>query len=709
MSKQNMGKQNIIRGTFRAAVAAWLFAAAAIAPAARPGDVSASGEDRFLAARDAVRKGDRDTLERLANETNGHPLDSYVRYWLLYNGLARPTPPSPAELNQFLSDEAGTLLAERLRADWLRRLARDGDPESFLQIYPGLQNPDSEMRCLAWNSRLATGDAKVLDEVAASWSSLTYAHASCAPTLRAAADRGKVSGEDVWRLFRHRVDTRAPSRARAILAWLASDRLKAFDQLIRRPKRYLDRLPAKFAASRPGRELALAAIVRLARDDVDVARARFLRISKRLTASEREYAWAVLARHGAQAQKAEAATWYRNAGATPLSAPQRAWRIRAALRNGNWPSVLAAINSLTAEERALPEWVYWRGRALKATQRTNEANREFARIAGMPDFYGILANEELGRQFDPRAAHVAPISAPLGEPLASDAGTAENGGGTPEAEGEAAEAAEAGDGASDGEAESFPPAASPAPAAVTGPDVDRHPGLQRALALFRLDLRLEAVREWNWALRGRDEAFRLAAARLALNNHLYDRAITSAELANPAGAWELRFLTPFREIIEPHAAGKNLDISWIYGVMRQESRFIIPSRSATGAQGLMQVMPATGKWVAKKLGLYYHPGLLRDPETNVELGTGYMRIILDELDDNPVLAAAGYNAGPSRARRWRDSRPLEGAVYTETIPFDETRDYVKHVMANTVVYAALIEGRPQSLKTRLGTIMPKPD
>ena len=103
------------------------------------------------------------------------------------------------------------------------------------------------------------------------------------------------------------------------------------------------------------------------------------------------------------------------------------------------------------------------------------------------------------------------------------------------------------------------------------------------------------------------------------------------------------------------------------------------------------------------------PPPLRDPETNVELGTGYMRIILDELDDNPVLAAAGYNAGPSRARRWRDSRPLEGAVYTETIPFDETRDYVKHVMANTVVYAALIEGRPQSLKTRLGTIMPKPD
>ncbi|MDR3213067.1 MAG: lytic transglycosylase domain-containing protein [Azoarcus sp.] len=684
----------------RAVVLAWIFAAATAS--AQTGDAFASGEDRFLAARAAARTGEHDTLERLVNEANGHPLDSYVRYWLLSNSLTRPIPPSPDELNQFLSDEAGTLLAERLRADWLRKLAKNGEAERFLQIYPGLQNPDGELRCLAWNSRLASGDGKVLNEIAANWPSLTYAHASCAPVLRAAADRGKVSGEEVWGLFRRRVDTRSPSRARGILAWLANDKqIKTFDQVIRGPKRYLDRLPAKFAASRPGRELALAAITRLARDDVDTAHVRFLRISKRLTASERDYAWGVLAMRAAQMQKPEAATWYRNAGNTPMSAPQRAWRVRASLRNGNWPAVLAAIDGLNAEERALPEWVYWRGRALKAAQRTDEANKAFNRIAGMPDFYGILANEELGHPFDPRAAHVAPVAAP-GEPAASDGGAEENGNDAVQDNGDASEAGGS-------EAESFPPAAPDAPLVATGPDIDKHPGLQRALALFQLDLRLEAVREWNWALRGRDETFRLAAARLALNNHLYDRAITSAELANPAGAWDLRYITPFRELIEPHTINKNLDISWVYGVMRQESRFIIPSRSATGAQGLMQVMPATGKYVARKLGLYYHPGLLRDPETNVELGTGYMRIILDELEDDAVLAAAGYNAGPGRARRWRDSRPLEGAIYVETIPFDETRDYVKHVMANTVVYAALLEGKPQSLKTRLGTILPKLD
>ena len=143
--------------------------------------------------------------------------------------------------------------------------------------------------------------------------------------------------------------------------------------------------------------------------------------------------------------------------------------------------------------------------------------------------------------------------------------------------------------------------------------------------------------------------------------------------------------------------------------MRQESRFVVPARSSAGAQGLMQVMPATGKWVASKIGLRgYHQGLLSDLNTNVLLGTSYMRLILDGLDDHPVLASAGYNAGPGRARRWRDDKVLEGAIYAETIPFDETRDYVKKVMTNAIIYGALLERQPQSLKSRLGMISPRP-
>jgi len=626
-------------------------------------------------------------------------------------------PPSASELNAFLRDEAGTYLSEKLRADWLRRLARDSDWDSFFSIYPGLQNPDGEMRCLAWNGRLARGDSKVLDEIAASWASFTFVNATCAPSLRAAVSRGKVSTEEVWQLFRRRADTRSPSRASGVLEWLGGS-TKTYRTVLRNPTRYLKRLPKKWANSKVGREMAMVAVARIARSDVGAARAQFLRISGKLSASEREHIWATLALRGAQEHKSEAGVWFRNAGSTPLTVTQRAWRARAALRDRDWRGLLDAIGKLNPEERALPEWVYWRGRALQATGKSEQARGEFARIAAMADFYGLLANEELGNLFDPRATHTAPTAAEIasdvsdpGAESGGEANTEANGedGGGDEGAGEEGGEGTGEDNGGDG-AEAFPPPAPTTPAvsaAVSGPSPDKHPGVLRALALFRLDMRIEGVREWNWTLRGRDEAFRIAAAKLALSNHLYDRCITSAELANPAGAWELRYLTPFREIIEPHARAKNLDIDWIYGVLRQESRFVIPSRSSTGAQGLMQVMPRTGKYVARQLGLYYHPGLLLDPETNVELGTGYMRILLDELDDNQILAAAGYNAGPGRARRWRDAGALDGAIFTETIPFDETRDYVKHVMTNTVIYAALRTGKPQSLKARLGQVPPR--
>jgi soluble lytic murein transglycosylase len=142
--------------------------------------------------------------------------------------------------------------------------------------------------------------------------------------------------------------------------------------------------------------------------------------------------------------------------------------------------------------------------------------------------------------------------------------------------------------------------------------------------------------------------------------------------------------------------------------MRQESRFVMDARSAVGAKGLMQLMPATARWVARKIGLEgYHPQRVSEMDTNVTLGTSYLKMVLDSLDKQPLLASAAYNAGPGRARQWRADHALEGAIYAETIPFAETRDYVKRVMSNAVYYAALFEGKPQSLKSRLGTVRPR--
>ncbi|MCB1965635.1 MAG: lytic transglycosylase domain-containing protein, partial [Candidatus Accumulibacter sp.] len=345
--------------------------------------------------------------------------------------------------------------------------------------------------------------------------------------------------------------------------------------------------------------------------------------------------------------------WYQQAGDAALSEDAAEWKVRAALRVQDWGAVRSTIEAMPPELAAQSAWVYWLGRAYRAGGRLAEANAQFAKIAGQPDFYGNLASDDLGQPITP------------------------------------------------------PPQASP-PSMEELAAVQATPGVQRAMLFFRLNLRSEGVREWNWALRGMSDRELLAASEIALRANIYDRAIAAADRTRNEHDYALRYLAPFADQVRPAARSQALDDAWVYGLMRQESRFISNARSSAGASGLMQLMPATAKWVAGKIGLKnYHQGQVNDTETNLLLGTSYMRLVLEDLDNHPVLASAAYNAGPGRARRWRADVPLEGAIYTETIPFSETRDYVKKVMSNSVYYSALFDGHPQTLKNRLGTIAPR--
>jgi soluble lytic murein transglycosylase len=169
-----------------------------------------------------------------------------------------------------------------------------------------------------------------------------------------------------------------------------------------------------------------------------------------------------------------------------------------------------------------------------------------------------------------------------------------------------------------------------------------------------------------------------------------------------------RYPTPFRDAVVKRSQEINLDPAYVYGLIRQESRFVTDARSGVGAAGLMQVMPATARWTANKLGMRgFNPDQLHDRDTNIAIGTGYLKLVLDDFGGSMPMAAAAYNAGPSRPRNWRNGPVLEGAAWAETVPFTETRDYVKKVVSNATFYAALLSGQPQSLKARLGTIGPR--
>ena len=611
----------------------------------------AQGNDTvFLTARDAFRGGDINKLERAIGQLGNHELAPYAENYRLRMWMDKG---DPSNLRDFLQRNEGSYVAEKLRADWVRFLGKRSTWNEVETEFPKLLAPEPDVTCYNQQARLARDDRSVLAEAEKLWLTMLEPPEPCRPILDALVASQKMTADDVWARARRQLEANRPGWTKTTLNYLPDSQMpdsRLLDSAISSAMSHLVRQPGNWSSSRAGRELAAFAIQRLATNDPRVAADELEKIKGKLQESERQWAWSQIALQGAKKHMPEAVAWYASAGKTPLSDEGAQWKVRAALRAQEWGVVRDTIQAMPPALAALPEWTYWLGRSLHAGGRTSEGDALFEKIAGQPNFYGNLADEELGRTV-------------------------------------------------------LPPPKAKATTAEEQRAAQDNPGIRRSLAFFRVDLRTEAVKEWNWALRGMDDRELLAAANLAKRNQIWDRAINTADKTKNEHDYTLRFLSPYGETVRPAAQNQSLDDAWVYGLMRQESRFITSAKSNVGASGLMQLMPATAKWVAKKIGLRdFSHGRVNDTETNVLLGTSYMRLVMENLDNHPVLASAAYNAGPGRAKKWRADRPLEGAIYAETIPFSETRDYVKKVMSNAVYYSAIFNGKPDSLKARLGTI-----
>jgi len=627
-----------------AALAPWAGAGIA-APKVPPAD------EAVLKAYDAFRAGDALKLAKASVPLGGHVLAPYLDYWRLKLRLdAVPD----AEVRTFLLREAGSYVADRLRADWLKELGKRADWQSFDQELPLLAQDDLELRCYAWLSRLARGDAGAFDEAKSIWLEPREFPEGCNTLVESMLDARRFSVDDVWRRVRVLFENGQVSAARRTLTFLPEGEKhdeRLLNQAVTAPKNFL--AAPRSLQRRATRETTVIAVLRLGRTEPEAA-AELLRgkLGERLTAQDVKYLWGRLAYEGARRLAPEAHQWYGLADETELSDEQLAWKARTALRAADWQVVRDAVDRMSVGARQDPAWTYWYGRALGTQGRDDGARAYFLRISGQPNFYGLLAAEELGA--------MAGIPEPFH--IASDEDVAAAG-------------------------------------AVAG--------LVRALELYRLDLRTEATREWIFTIRGMDDRQLLAAAEVARRAGIFDRAINTADRTLSAHNYKVRFLAPFKDVFEEQARIFGLEEAWVFGLVRQESRFIVNAKSSVGASGLMQLMPATARWVAKRNGVKnYSPARVTEVPINVALGTGYLKHVLDDLG-HPVLASAAYNAGPGRARRWRADQPLEGAIYAETIPFSETRDYVKKVMANTMYYAQLFGGKLVPLKDRLGRIPAK--
>lgn len=609
---------------------------------------AAVADEDFLAMRDAFRAKDQKRLEALAPRLKGHVLEPYAAYWRLRNQLDEA---DPATVRAFLAEYKDTFVAERMRADWLKRLGKEQQWGLFEAERAGLAEEDAEIVCYGLQAR-ARSDANAAREARSLWFSERNLPESCVPLIAMLASSGQLSERDVWARVRTSLaagQTGAAVRAAEFLPGGQAFNAKQLAAVSQNPAAHLAR-PFD-AASRAARETAMFAAYRLARSSPQQAAMHWANVESRFTAEERAFVWGHIGLQGALKHDPQALAWYAKAG--DMSDYQLEWQARAALRAGDWKTLIAAVDAMVKENQDAP-WRYWKARALKVLGRDAEALALLKPLSQEFSFYGQLALEDLGGK----------ISAP---------------------------------------------AAVYNPSAAEVQTMSQAPGLRRALALYALGMRVEANREWMWTIRSFDDRKLIAAAEVAKRSDMPDRVINTADKTVATHDFRLRYFAPYREALKPHAARHGLDEAWVLGLIRQESRFIADARSSAGASGLMQLMPGTAKWVAGRMGLKnWRWGDVNDVDTNISLGTYYLRHVYDYLDGSAVLASAAYNAGPGRARAWRPDRSMESAAWAETIPFNETRHYVKLVMANASYYASLLTQQVQSLRGRIGEVTPKP-
>jgi soluble lytic murein transglycosylase len=608
--------------------------------------LASAGSD-FQTAREAYQKGKFERFSKYANKIPAdYLLAPYLRYWRLKAGS-----PSTAALQRFIDENPDTPLSDRLRSDLARQYGRAENWSEFRVQYQAMlasnSRPDQELQCFNLRRRLAEGE-RVEAEGVALWRTARDLPSSCDPLFTALSERGALTTDDRLARLRLALDTGNLRLAREVNARLGAD-LAMEEDALSRAQRDPERFLAGTGSSAGQHEAALYALTQIAKNDPEAAARAWEAQQGKFPEADQRYGWGQIGLHAARRHDARAPSWFARAGMAQ-SEPQSLWKTRASLRAGKWLEAYNSIEAMPESLRNEPVWRYWKGRALKALNANYPANILFAKLSQEINYYGLLAEEELPTRVEARPVEYKVTADDL-------------------------KAAEA------------------------------HIGLKRALLLRHLGDAGNAVGEWDWALRGMSDRQILAAAELARREGWYDRAIITADKTRGEHDFDLRYIAPYRDLATAFARDNGLDEAWVFGLMRQESRFVDYARSSVGATGLMQIMPATAKWIANQLGLgrKAHAGV-KNPQTNIRFGTFYLKRIYDSLDQSPVLATAAYNAGPGRARKWQADTALEGAIYVETIPFAETREYVKKVLTNAMFYRNRFGGEVRPLKDRLGTI-----
>ena len=620
------------------------FAATLACVGSMPALAQTAGDDAaFRAAMQAAERG-----QAVAPAMQSHPAAAWLELATLRRNFA--TLPL-AQGQDFMRRHAGQPVAEVFREGWLRALANRGEWQGVRAAWsPSITH--TALRCIELDARAKTGalDAQWTRDVQAIWrSSGASLPDTCDAPLQTLAQRGELGDALRWERFELAAAEQDATMMRAI-----ARNLSASEQALANDYAAFMQAPHGRAAQWPktarSRLVASHGLARFAKEQPLAAEAQLPAIASALGFTEADTGRVLY-----QAALWTVASYLPDSARLLAKVPASAyderlheWRAREGMARRDWPAALAAIRQMGAAQRGQSRWTWFEARLAELTGDRAGAQPLYRRAATQPDFHGFLAADRLGQPYALCPWDFAPADAAKRR-IASD------------------------------------------------------PGIVRAMALYRIDRPGWATREWTAALARFDDDQRRIAVQVAQDNGWYDRGVFGlGRQPDETRLYTLRFPLTSQALIERESRRHGLDPAWVAAEIRAESTFNPNARSPADARGLMQVMPATGAAVARRLGLAWSgPDSLYDPATNVAIGTAYLREKKD-MYTLPYVAIAAYNAGPTPTGRWLAQRPdMDPDFWIETISYRETREYVARVLAFSVIYDWRMYGKAAPLEARM--------
>ncbi|AVP95641.1 MULTISPECIES: transglycosylase SLT domain-containing protein [Aeromonas] len=583
---------------------------------------------------DAVRANDQERFQQIRARLNHYPLLPYLDYYQL---AFRPGAADYNDVTRFIRQHGDTPQSNRLERSYLTYLAQSQQWSQFLRFYPAKPN-STDLLCMHYQARYYTGHkSEALQEAGKLWLTGQSRPDACDPLFQLWQQAGLRTQDKIWQRMKLAFEAQNPNLIRHLGAQLGGSLKPYGDQMIAlfdQPARAMN--PASFSTAPQSRQLLSLGLARYANEQPEPALRQLGEMKRRFGLNQAEVARVerAAARRLLLDRSLAQRNWLDATLVRMKDAELVELRARLAIWEQDWRGLEGWVKRMPMALQKEDRWRYWLARSLEVQGRQKPARELYLETANLRGFYGFMAAQRTGVPYrikNQSVGHKVP-----------DWRTASS----------------------------------------------RWPFLVRVRELLAMNEITAARSEWIHNMDRNPVAQRLEFGHIALNQGWHELAILSSIRAEAWDAIDLRFPLPLKRTFSQMAQERTMNTSLLYAISRQESALYPLAQSPVGARGLMQLMPATAKETAAKLGVpYRNEQQLFDPTMNIRLGSAYLKRLLDVYDGNRILAAAAYNAGPGRVKRWRDqstNKPMD--VWVESIPYRETRNYVQNVLSFDLIY-----------------------